>query len=464
MFQSLWGYRRNLLTESESTWTTKVEVGEEIVQLLSGRIYRTLPIALKELISNSWDADALNVRIRINHDKNQIAVIDDGFGMDTEALKNYPNIAKSDKPKKDVTPGGRPTIGQYGIGVLATLPFCRRVVVQSTIMDSNEINTLTISSEKWIDEDGKRKPPSSDTLDHECYGQTTFDDNVKNIRGTSVILEEVFTAEWNEILMSENRKKTNLMRFSGIDRIAWFLQQYAPIEYNSSDKDYSDYFSPFTKYKPMKLFLNGKELFRNTIEDARILEQERLTIPNTNIECRYMIVTPDINIVPEETIGLQLRMRNVAIGIPRLFDVYSSGKLHGRMRYLGGEIEIIKGFEDQLNLEREDIINCKEWVDFSDYFRLRLSEHAESIRKMADIEKDLGAYAYSLGIPLSETDYGFIKPEAVRATTKKNRAAKSKSAKKLKISASKTLLHVGYTIKRVKSKSKDEVPVKVNHE
>ena len=133
-------------------WSTSVEVGESIVDLLSGRIYRTLSIALKELVSNAWDADAKNVQILIHEDKKQIAIIDDGKGMTRDELENYVNIAISKKSNQTTSQEGRPIIGNYGIGVLSTLPFCKKVTVQTTVKDSDEINFISISSEKWIDE------------------------------------------------------------------------------------------------------------------------------------------------------------------------------------------------------------------------------------------------------------------------------------------------------------------------
>ncbi|MCK4788077.1 MAG: ATP-binding protein, partial [Desulfobacteraceae bacterium] len=115
------------MTDSNE-WKTKVHVGEAIVDLLSQRIYRTLSIALKELVSNAWDADADCVQIFIHEDKKQIAIIDDGRGMTKKELKNYVNIAISGKPKEKNTLGGRPTIGHYGIGVLSALPFCKKII------------------------------------------------------------------------------------------------------------------------------------------------------------------------------------------------------------------------------------------------------------------------------------------------------------------------------------------------
>ena len=357
-------------------WATKIKVGEAIIDLLSGRIYRTLPIALKELVSNAWDADAENVRIYIHEDKKQIAIIDDGTGMTKEELEKYVDIAITSKSQKQKTYGGRPMVGHYGIGVLSALPFCRKITVQTTVEGSEEINFLTITSDRWIDDEGHRKPPSEKELTVECPGRTEHDNRLLQEHGTTILLEDVFPAEWDIIIEPAKPHRKDYMGFDGIKRIKWFLQQYSPIEYHPTAHPYVDFFTPPTSYKPMKLFFNGEQLFRNAIKRTKELERnEGTSVADGKIVFRYLIVSPMINVEPEDLRGLQIRMKNVAIGLPTHFEIYKrSPKLYGRMKYIGGEIEILKGFENQLSLDRENIITCPEWLEFSEFFRSKLEK------------------------------------------------------------------------------------------
>lgn len=433
----------------EDEWSAKIKVGDAIVDLLSGRIYRTLPIALKELVSNAWDADAENVQIFIHEDKRQIAIIDDGSGMTKEELMNYVNIAITSKPQKKETPKGRPVIGHYGIGVLSALPFCRKITVQTTVDDSEEMNFLSISSKKWIDDEGHRKLPTGGELAVECPGRTEYDDRLSEEHGTTVLLEDIFPAEWNIIKEPAKSRKKDYMQFSGVERIKWFLQQYAPIEYHPDAHPYVDFFPPPTDYKPMKLYFNGEMLYRNAIEGAKELEKrENVSLADGKVVFRYLIVSPRKNVEPEELRGLQKRMKNVAIGLPTHFDIYTrSPKLYGRMRYIGGEIEILKGFESQLSLDRENIITCPEWIEFSDFFRTRLEKLADSLEDLADAEAVVGALAVSFGVPSETAEYGFLSKKAVRAGTKEKRAYSAKSEQELTIKAKKSLEKIGYSIK-----------------
>ena len=61
----------------------------------------------------------------------------------------------------------------------------------------------------------------------------------------------------------------------------------------------------------MKLWLDGKELFRNIPSGAEVLEKAMETFGT--VEVKYMIMTPYLPVKPEESRGLQLRLRDVAI-------------------------------------------------------------------------------------------------------------------------------------------------------
>ena len=79
------------------------KVHPKLAQIL-GETYRSVELALKELIDNSYDADAENVFITIPEilDSNPTIIIeDDGLGMSEEEVRNdYLNIANSRTSRK----------------------------------------------------------------------------------------------------------------------------------------------------------------------------------------------------------------------------------------------------------------------------------------------------------------------------------------------------------------------------
>ncbi|PDP74217.1 DNA mismatch repair protein, partial [Porphyromonas gingivalis] len=86
---------------------------------------------LGEAISNAWDADAHNVYITVDREKNTLIIKDDGKGMTDKDFQNkFLKIGYS-KRKDNVTKtlSGRPFIGRKGIGKLALLSCAKRITV-----------------------------------------------------------------------------------------------------------------------------------------------------------------------------------------------------------------------------------------------------------------------------------------------------------------------------------------------
>jgi hypothetical protein len=100
-----------------------------VLNHLGRNLYRNFITVLGEAISNSWDADAKNVWIYIDRDKNSLIIKDDGLGMNESDFQNkFLKIGYS--KRKDGTTQtilGRPFIGRKGIGKLALLSCAKRI-------------------------------------------------------------------------------------------------------------------------------------------------------------------------------------------------------------------------------------------------------------------------------------------------------------------------------------------------
>jgi hypothetical protein len=98
-----------------------VQIGPSFLQLFSEQMYTSPNKAFEELISNSWDAGATGVYVGLSGDLGQpgsIAwVLDNGESMDLEGLHLLWSVAHSTKRERTE---GRPQIGKFGIGKLAT--------------------------------------------------------------------------------------------------------------------------------------------------------------------------------------------------------------------------------------------------------------------------------------------------------------------------------------------------------
>ncbi len=114
-----------------------IDVAASIIADISSGIYRTPANALKELVSNSFDANATEVYVNTGYSNFDIfTVSDNGNGMSVDEFVYYmKHIGGSVKRigEKTVTDLGRPIIGKLGIGILAVSQICK----EFTIISSN---------------------------------------------------------------------------------------------------------------------------------------------------------------------------------------------------------------------------------------------------------------------------------------------------------------------------------------
>jgi len=100
-----------------------VKISVRIIQLFSEGLYSSSHKAVEELVSNSFDAGAENVHVILSADLRDadatIVVVDDGEGMNVEALRSHWIIGNSSRRKGSRGTGRKP-IGKFGIGKLST--------------------------------------------------------------------------------------------------------------------------------------------------------------------------------------------------------------------------------------------------------------------------------------------------------------------------------------------------------
>src|ERR1019366_1221143 len=111
---------------------TILQTNEQVIARVTDGIYRQPASALRELISNAYDADATRVVIRTDAPRfERITIEDDGSGMSPEVLAyllfNIGGSAKRNERGESLgitstdnrlkTPKGRRLIGKIGIGL-----------------------------------------------------------------------------------------------------------------------------------------------------------------------------------------------------------------------------------------------------------------------------------------------------------------------------------------------------------
>ncbi len=119
-----------------------IKVHEKALAHLSRGLYRSPGSALRELVSNAWDANATAVRISTNYPNFfQISVEDNGDGFTREEFDRVMSggIGFSDKRLENALPlaHGRPTIGRLGIGLLGIAQIALGFTVTSRTADGS---------------------------------------------------------------------------------------------------------------------------------------------------------------------------------------------------------------------------------------------------------------------------------------------------------------------------------------
>jgi hypothetical protein len=128
-----------------------------VLNHLGRNLYRNFITVLGEAISNSWDADAKNVWIYIDRDKNYLIIKDDGDGMTSDDFQNkFLKIGYSKrKDGKNKTESQRPFIGRKGIGKLALLSCAKRIHIISKTNETDFVGGIIDNREldSAIDDD-----------------------------------------------------------------------------------------------------------------------------------------------------------------------------------------------------------------------------------------------------------------------------------------------------------------------
>jgi hypothetical protein len=120
--------------EGAEPFMGEIRVASRIVDFLSSGLYESPAACLKELINNSYDADAGKVEVMIKPEADQIVIVDDGFGLTREEfVRHFDRVSESHKrDRRSTTPSGRPLIGRIGIGLIAANELCDAMEITST--------------------------------------------------------------------------------------------------------------------------------------------------------------------------------------------------------------------------------------------------------------------------------------------------------------------------------------------
>lgn len=191
---------------------TRLRASDRVIARVTDGIYREPASALRELISNAWDADASSVTILTDVPRfSRIYIRDDGRGMSHAALSRLVNhiggspkrtedgqaLGVSSTIDPDKTPSGRPLIGKLGIGLFSVSQLARRFQIITKVKGepyrlTAEVRLRAYTEEE--DEDGEERDAATEADDEFITGDvliTREPTRDLDAHGTDIVLESI---------------------------------------------------------------------------------------------------------------------------------------------------------------------------------------------------------------------------------------------------------------------------------
>lgn len=217
---------------SEHFVSTTLKTDERVIARVTDGIYRQPGSALRELISNAYDADATRVVISTDAPRfERIMVEDDGHGMTPEVLAHLLfhiggsakrseggqllGITASDDPFR--SPRGRRLIGKIGIGLFSVSQLTHKFQIITKTKDDPFRTIATIVLKQYDDEgmasveDGKKKFESGrvniwreKAVDAATHGTTIILTSIRPQARDTLRSREIWDAIKQEVKASES--------------------------------------------------------------------------------------------------------------------------------------------------------------------------------------------------------------------------------------------------------------------
>lgn len=194
----------------------KLRTDDRVLARITDGIYRQPSSALRELISNAYDADATQVYVETNAPRfNQIRVRDNGAGMTEEALSRMihhiggsskrtlvgASFGTTDKKDPSSSPKGRKLIGKIGIGLFSVSQLTSHFQIITKIA-GNDYRLLADVVLKTYSEDDSE--PGDGTFETGSVRVVSVPADDRKAHGTEIILLDV-RPRARDILRSRER-------------------------------------------------------------------------------------------------------------------------------------------------------------------------------------------------------------------------------------------------------------------
>lgn len=365
--------------------TEHLRVDPQIVSLLSKSTYqKNFPSAIRELVSNAYDADALSVKIDFDKTYSIIEVLDDGNGMTYEEFRRYLRIAGTKQEGQLTRKYKRKRIGNFGVGFLSVFPFCDSLQIITTTENSNDLLTATIPAKDFFTNNKSSRKKSALEINVEDIPiNVVISPNPKEklehytkirLVNPTWLVEQYFNNP-------KTKKKESISGWEPLKRFVWELQEDLPISLSEDSKYYASY--KYDEPIGISVMVNGKPLYRNDYLDTILSEGTEVI---QGITCKYVFTTNYKSTTPFETRGIKLRVNNVGIGKRTDFNL-KRDRGWTRLHWISGEIFFSEQIKEYLNVGRDDFSSNSVTEEIFDLFSNKLKDVAREVEDVATAEQ-----------------------------------------------------------------------------
>lgn len=183
---------------------TKLQTDERVIARVTDGIYRQPGSAIRELISNAFDADATKVVIKTDRPRfREITISDNGNGMSPEMLahmflhiggsakrnKAGSDLGITDSNNSQLSPQGRRLIGKIGIGLFSVSQLTHRFEIFTKTTNDSFRTVASVALRQFSEDDVK---DSTDEL-YEAGQVNIWREKAQNTKshGTTIVLTSI---------------------------------------------------------------------------------------------------------------------------------------------------------------------------------------------------------------------------------------------------------------------------------
>ena len=344
--------------------------GHVLFEIFTKAIYTTFTRAIKEAVSNAYDAGADEVVITFDPPtfvKDQVAaeltiqIWDDGLGMSLDDFwEKFASIDSEKSPWQKNATTGRHPIGKFGIGSFALIPFSLSMTIYSKKYGEKPIKCV-IESTKLLKKSQDSFPDHlSKNINAKIITETEWSTLYgSEDAGTLIVINGVTQETYTELLGGSKRFDDGCKGMFpdapftvGLKEIAWELSTLLPLLYADD---------PGTVHKSHKTSLSsnnkGISITMSDVELKRMIYSRpgsavKLIDYNVDgVKAKGVILAiPKGAVQPRQANGVILRLNNVGIGRHDLFGLVGN---EGIRRRITGEVHILQGLHDSLNAARD---------------------------------------------------------------------------------------------------------------